>query len=42
MAEAPGVVTSVGLRNTPPVTDHDIRVIDRFTHLKRQFGKLSN
>ena len=39
MSEAPGVVTSVGLRETPPVTDHDKGVIDRSTHLKRQGGK---
>ena len=36
MAEAPGVVTSVGLRDAPPVPDHDIRVIGWLTHLKRQ------
>ena len=41
MAEAPGVVTSIGLRDAPPVTDHNVRVIDWFTHLKRQIIKIS-
>ena len=41
MAEAPGVVTSVGLRDAPPITYHDIRVIGWFTHLKRQIIKIS-
>lgn len=36
MSEAPGVVTSVGLGETPPVTNYDKGVMVRSIHLKRQ------